>query len=137
MYARCDLVTAFTSIRLENAVLAACVGADRAGEWHQRNAGLNAAMLALAMGATRILGTGRNKALLDRVKALSPQRIEVYAIIAAISSPSPVANHTEPNRLIPSGHQPEGIQGQRFHLSTDVAARPPTNGRMRHQQSLH
>jgi alcohol dehydrogenase len=42
--------------------------------------GLNAAMLALAMGATRILGTGRNKALLDRVKALSPQRIEVFAI---------------------------------------------------------
>jgi D-arabinose 1-dehydrogenase-like Zn-dependent alcohol dehydrogenase len=42
--------------------------------------GLNAAMVALAMGATRILGTGRNKALLDRVKALSPQRIEVYAM---------------------------------------------------------
>jgi D-arabinose 1-dehydrogenase-like Zn-dependent alcohol dehydrogenase len=42
--------------------------------------GLNAAMVALAMGATRILGTGRNKVLLDRVKALSPQRIEVYAI---------------------------------------------------------
>ncbi len=42
--------------------------------------GLNAAMLALAMGATRILGTGRNKAQLDRVKALSPKRIEVYAI---------------------------------------------------------
>jgi len=42
--------------------------------------GLNAAMLALAMGATKILGTGRNQALLDRVKALSPKRIEVYAI---------------------------------------------------------
>jgi alcohol dehydrogenase len=42
--------------------------------------GLNAAMLALAMGATRILGTGRNKVLLDRVKALSPQRIEVHAV---------------------------------------------------------
>src|SRR4029078_8652695 len=42
--------------------------------------GLNAAMLALAMGATRILGTGRNKALLNRVKALSPQRIEVFAV---------------------------------------------------------
>jgi D-arabinose 1-dehydrogenase-like Zn-dependent alcohol dehydrogenase len=42
--------------------------------------GLNAAMLALAMGATRILGTGRNEALLDRVKTLSPQRIEVYAV---------------------------------------------------------
>ena len=42
--------------------------------------GLNAAMLALAMGATKILGTGRNAALLNRVKALSPQRIEVFAV---------------------------------------------------------
>src|SRR5258708_20840413 len=42
--------------------------------------GLNAVMLALAIGATRILGIGRNQALLDRVKALSPQRIEVYAV---------------------------------------------------------
>jgi D-arabinose 1-dehydrogenase-like Zn-dependent alcohol dehydrogenase len=41
--------------------------------------GLNAAQLALAMGATRILGTGRNVALLERVKALSPQRIEVFS----------------------------------------------------------
>ena len=42
--------------------------------------GLNAVMLALAMGATKILGTGRNRTLLDRVKALSPRRIEVYAV---------------------------------------------------------
>lgn len=42
--------------------------------------GLNAAMLALAMGATKILGTGRNIALLNRVKAMSPQRIEVFAV---------------------------------------------------------
>lgn len=42
--------------------------------------GLNAAMLALAMGATKILGTGRNKTLLDRVKAIAPQRIEVFAV---------------------------------------------------------
>src|SRR6187455_838609 len=42
--------------------------------------GLNAVMIALAMGATRILGIGRNKTLLDRVKALSPQRIAVYAV---------------------------------------------------------
>jgi alcohol dehydrogenase len=41
--------------------------------------GLNAAMIALAMGATKILGTGRNVALLNRVKALAPQRIEVFA----------------------------------------------------------
>jgi D-arabinose 1-dehydrogenase-like Zn-dependent alcohol dehydrogenase len=42
--------------------------------------GLNAAMLALAMGATKILGTGRNAALLAKVKALSPRRIEVFAV---------------------------------------------------------
>jgi len=42
--------------------------------------GLNAAMLALAMGATKILGTGRNAALLEKVKALSPRRIEVFAV---------------------------------------------------------
>ncbi len=42
--------------------------------------GLNAAMLALAMGATKILGTGRNAALLDRVKSLAPGRIDVLAL---------------------------------------------------------
>lgn len=41
--------------------------------------GLCAAMLALAMGATRIMGTGRNMTLLQRVKALAPHRIEVFA----------------------------------------------------------
>jgi D-arabinose 1-dehydrogenase-like Zn-dependent alcohol dehydrogenase len=45
--------------------------------------GLNAAQLALAMGATKILGTGRNAALLQRVKALAPQRIEVFAFSEA------------------------------------------------------
>jgi D-arabinose 1-dehydrogenase-like Zn-dependent alcohol dehydrogenase len=42
--------------------------------------GLNAVQLALAMGATKILGTGRNAALLDRVKKLAPHRIEVLAV---------------------------------------------------------
>jgi alcohol dehydrogenase len=41
--------------------------------------GLCAAMLALAMGATCILGTGRNVGLLRRVKALAPGRIEVFS----------------------------------------------------------
>jgi D-arabinose 1-dehydrogenase-like Zn-dependent alcohol dehydrogenase len=48
--------------------------------------GLNAAQLALAMGATKILGTGRNAALLDRVKKLAPQRIEVLAVPNAPSA---------------------------------------------------
>jgi D-arabinose 1-dehydrogenase-like Zn-dependent alcohol dehydrogenase len=41
--------------------------------------GLCAALLALAMGATKILGTGRNAALLERVKALASERIDVFA----------------------------------------------------------
>lgn len=42
--------------------------------------GLGAALLALAMGTTRILGTGRDGKLLERVKALAPGRIEVHAL---------------------------------------------------------
>ncbi len=42
--------------------------------------GLCAVLLALAMGSTKILGTGRNAALLDRVKVLDPQRIDVLAV---------------------------------------------------------
>ncbi len=52
--------------------------------------GLNAAQLALAMGATKILGTGRNAALLDRVKALAPSRIDTLAIADAASQPDPL-----------------------------------------------
>jgi D-arabinose 1-dehydrogenase-like Zn-dependent alcohol dehydrogenase len=43
--------------------------------------GLGAAMLALAMGATKILGTGRRLGLLERVKALAPGRIEVMSVL--------------------------------------------------------
>jgi alcohol dehydrogenase len=50
--------------------------------------GLNAAMIALAMGATKILGTGRNVALLNRVKALAPQRIEVFAVEDTKAAPA-------------------------------------------------
>lgn len=42
--------------------------------------GLCAALLGLAMGAAKILGTGRNQALLDRVKALAPSKIEVLSV---------------------------------------------------------
>ena len=51
--------------------------------------GLNATSLALAMGATKILGTGRNQKLLDRVKALAPGRIEVLSVPNARSRFSP------------------------------------------------
>ena len=42
--------------------------------------GACAALLGLATGVTKILGTGRNSALLERVKALAPARIEVFAV---------------------------------------------------------
>ncbi|HJT94216.1 MAG TPA: alcohol dehydrogenase catalytic domain-containing protein [Mycobacterium sp.] len=41
--------------------------------------GLGGALLGLAMGATRILGTARNPELLARVKALAPERIDVFS----------------------------------------------------------
>jgi alcohol dehydrogenase len=42
--------------------------------------GLGAALLALALGTTRIYGTARNRDLLARVKALDPRRIEVLSL---------------------------------------------------------
>jgi alcohol dehydrogenase len=42
--------------------------------------GLGACLLAMAMGAGKILGTARNAALLRRVRALSPQRIDVLQL---------------------------------------------------------
>ena len=42
--------------------------------------GLCVALVGLAMGVTTILGTGRNQALLARVKALAPGRIKVFAV---------------------------------------------------------
>jgi D-arabinose 1-dehydrogenase-like Zn-dependent alcohol dehydrogenase len=59
--------------------------------------GLNAAQLALAMGATKILGTGRNAVLLDRVKKLSPQRIEV---LAGPNAPASGAGPAQPDPLV-------------------------------------
>src|SRR5580704_12325896 len=53
--------------------------------------GLCAALLALAMGATKILGTGRNAALLERVKALAPERIDVLAVPDAAAQPDLLA----------------------------------------------
>jgi alcohol dehydrogenase len=42
--------------------------------------GLCVALVGLAAGVTTILGTGRNPALLERVKALAPERIKVFAV---------------------------------------------------------
>jgi len=42
--------------------------------------GVAATVLGLSMGLSRILGTGRDKSLLERVKALAPDRIEVLSL---------------------------------------------------------
>jgi threonine dehydrogenase-like Zn-dependent dehydrogenase len=42
--------------------------------------GVGGALFGLAMGATRILGTGRNRDLLGRVKSLAPNRIDVHSL---------------------------------------------------------
>ncbi|WP_246731827.1 alcohol dehydrogenase catalytic domain-containing protein [Methylocapsa sp. S129] len=42
--------------------------------------GLGACLIALAMGANKILGTARNAVLLRRVKALAPERIDVLEL---------------------------------------------------------
>ena len=41
--------------------------------------GLGVALLALAMGARKVLGTGRNRDLLERVRAIDPSRIDVHS----------------------------------------------------------
>jgi alcohol dehydrogenase len=55
-----------------------------AGSWVAINGvtgtlGVSAVILALAMGATRIFGFGRNRAVLEQVKALAPSLIETLA----------------------------------------------------------
>jgi alcohol dehydrogenase len=45
--------------------------------------GVAATLLALGMGATRIIGFGRNERVLAQLKALAPQRIETLALSAA------------------------------------------------------
>lgn len=42
--------------------------------------GIGGALLGLAMGVSKIYGTARNRDLLQRVKALAPERIEVFSL---------------------------------------------------------
>ena len=70
--------------------------------------GLCAALLALAMGSTKILGTGRNAALLERVTALAPQRIAVHAVAnaAAQGQPDPAVAWA---KAATDGHGVDGV----------------------------
>jgi alcohol dehydrogenase len=70
------LGTSFSALRF---------GAVTAGSWVGINGitgtlGVGATLLALAMGATRILGFGRNREVLAQVKALSTARIDTLAL---------------------------------------------------------
>jgi alcohol dehydrogenase len=70
------LGTSFAALRL---------GQVGGGSWIAINGitgtlGVGATLLALGMGATRILGLGRNRDVLARLKALAPDRIEVLAL---------------------------------------------------------
>jgi alcohol dehydrogenase len=42
--------------------------------------GIGGALFGLAMGVSRIFGTGRNRALLERVKKIAPDRIEIFSM---------------------------------------------------------
>jgi alcohol dehydrogenase len=60
-------------------------GGVGAGSWVAINGvtgtlGVGATMIALAIGATRILGIGRNREILAQVKALAPARIDTLAL---------------------------------------------------------
>ncbi|HXQ51924.1 MAG TPA: zinc-binding dehydrogenase [Stellaceae bacterium] len=60
-------------------------GGVGAGSWVAINGatgtlGVGAVILALAMGATRIFGFGRNREVLDQVKALAPRRIDTLVL---------------------------------------------------------
>ena len=51
--------------------------------------GLGACLIALGLGVTRVLGTGRNPDLLDDVKAIAPDRIDVLPAGAAPAGVGP------------------------------------------------
>ncbi len=60
-------------------------GGAGAGSWIAINGvtgtlGVGAVMLALAMGVTRILGWGRNRAVLKRLQELAPRRVQTVAL---------------------------------------------------------
>jgi D-arabinose 1-dehydrogenase-like Zn-dependent alcohol dehydrogenase len=74
-------------------------GGVGAGSWIAINGvtgtlGVGAVMLALAMGATRILGWGRNRPVLERLKSLAPRRVDTLVLGDQPIAPW-VLEHTE------------------------------------------
>ena len=56
--------------------------------------GIGGAVFGLAMGANKIYGTGRNRGLLEKVKALAPDRIEVFSIESDVTIDTWVKDRT-------------------------------------------
>lgn len=103
--------------------------------------GVASTMLALAMGASRVLGTGRNEELLKRVKALAPDRIEVLrlgegssgewaknltggegadVVISALGARAPVATMLDSLRGVRRGGKVVNVGGCADLLPIDV-----------------
>jgi threonine dehydrogenase-like Zn-dependent dehydrogenase len=92
--------------------------------------GFGAALLALAMGAARVFGTGRNEALLTRIKRIAPSRVHpiklgerpvhevvrentdglgVHAYIGALGPGAPVGSTLESLQALRRGGKAVGI----------------------------
>ncbi len=79
--------------------------------------GIGGVLNALAMGATKIFGTGRNAELLQDVKALAPDRIEVHAVgdgslkdfvLEHNGGEGRRRRHLHPRPRVPEGDPPRG-----------------------------
>lgn len=103
--------------------------------------GVAATVLGLAMGLARILGTGRNRELLDRVKALAPDRVEVHSlddgstcdwvrgltegegvdfVISALGARAPVATMLESSRAVRRGGRIVNVGGVAEDMPIDM-----------------
>jgi D-arabinose 1-dehydrogenase-like Zn-dependent alcohol dehydrogenase len=103
--------------------------------------GIGAALLALAMGITRIFGTGRDRKQLDRVRNLAPNRIQVHSlddgptsdwvkqqtdgegidvVISALGAGAPIATMQESLRALRRGGRAVNVGGAVGILPVDV-----------------
>jgi alcohol dehydrogenase len=103
--------------------------------------GVAATVLGLAMGVSRILGTGRNRELLQRVKALAPDRIDVMSlkegssgawaksltggegvdfVISALGAKAPAATMVDSMRGVRRGGRVVNVGGVAEDLPIDV-----------------
>ena len=103
--------------------------------------GLCAALIALAMGATKILGTGRNGALLDRVKTLAPERIATFALPGRVRrrcilrTAGPVSRMGESSNRWPWGRRRDRLPAAgRAGKRNDAGASLPASRRSRRQR---